>query len=257
MFSKSNLISLNTIVKKEITRFTRIWTQTLLPPIITQSLYFIIFGSFLGRNIDPINGIPFEAFIVPGIVMMAVITASFSNVVSSFFGSKFQKNIEEIMVSPTPAWVIVLGFSLGGVLRGIIVGVLVFLVSIAFVNPKIDNIFVIFGFTVVTATLFSLGGLLNGIFAKKFDDVQIVPTFILTPLTYLGGVFYPIDALPEFWRNISRLNPVVYMVDGFRAGFFGFSSFDVRFSFGAILAFTLFFYILSVYLIKKGVGIKN
>jgi ABC-2 type transport system permease protein len=256
MFSKSNLISLNTIVKKEIVRFLRIWSQTLLPPVITQSLYFVIFGTFLGSRLDGINGVSFVGFIVPGIIMMAVITASFSNVVSSFFGSKFQRNIEEIMVSPTPSWVIVLGFCLGGVLRGTIVGILVFLVSIFFVKPEVDNIFIVLAFTIVTAMLFSIGGLLNGLLAKKFDDVTIFPTFVLVPLTYLGGVFQPIESLPEFWRNFSLFNPIVYMVDGFRAGFFGFSSFNVWYSFVGILIVTLLLFALSVYLIKKGIGLR-
>jgi ABC-2 type transport system permease protein len=252
-----NYIAFSTIVRKEVTRFMRIWTQTLLPPVITQSLYFIIFGGFIGSQIPAINGISYMAFIVPGLVMMAVINSSFQNVVSSFFGSKFQKNIEELMVSPVPNSVIISGYVIGGVLRGILVGAIVFLISLIFVQPQIFSLPLIFLFVILTAVVFSLGGLVNAIFATKFDDIAIFPTFVLTPLTYLGGVFYSIHRLPEFWQKVSQLNPILYMVDGFRYGFFGFADINVGISIGILLAFTVLLSGLSHYLLEKGVGLKN
>ncbi|MEI6728675.1 MAG: ABC transporter permease [bacterium] len=252
-------IAFLTITKKEITRFTRIWTQTLLPPVITQSLYFVIFGGFIGSQVGKINGISYMAFLVPGLVMMAVITSSFSNVVSSFFGAKFQKNIEELMVSPTPNWIVIAGFVAGGVLRGIIVGFIVFLVSFTFVRPQIYNIGWIIIFVTLTAIVFSLGGLLNGIFAKKFDDVAIFPTFILTPLTYLGGVFYSVKDLSQPWSTISQFNPVLYMVNGFRYGFYGegFSDVNVFFSLFMLIASTLILFIICLRLLNKGTGLRS
>jgi ABC-2 type transport system permease protein len=235
----------------------RIWSQTLLPPVINQSLYFIIFGGFIGSQVRSINGIPYMAFIVPGLIMMAVITSSFSNVVSSFFGSKFQKNIEEMLVSPTPNWVIVAGYAMGGVARGILVGVIIFAISIFFVHPVIYNGFIVALFVFLTAVVFSLGGLINGIFATKFDDVSIFPTFVLTPLTYFGGVFYSIKDLPSFWQLLTKFNPILYMVDGFRYGFFGFSDVDVGFSIMMLLIFTLVLVAAALYLLKKGTGLKS
>jgi ABC-2 type transport system permease protein len=252
-----NYIAFATIVRKEITRFMRIWSQTLLPPVITQSLYFIIFGGFIGSQIPPINGVSYMSFIVPGLVMMAVINSSFQNVVSSFFGSKFQRNIEELMVSPVPNTTIILGFVIGGTIRGILVGAIVFLISMFFVQPQIYNLGLVFLFVLLTAVVFSLGGLLNAIFAKKFDDIAIFPTFVLTPLTYLGGVFYSIQRLPEFWQNVSKLNPILYMVDGFRYGFFGFADVNVGISIGILVAITALLSWLCYYLLEKGVGLKN
>jgi len=256
-----NLIALNTIVRKEVQRFLRIWAQTLLPPVITQSLYFIIFGNFIGSRIDNggefARGVSYIEFVIPGLVMMAVINASFSNVVSSFFGSKFQKNLEEMQVASVPHWIMVTGFCAGGVLRGLIVGIIVFLISFFFARPSVNNIWVVLLFVILTAMVFALGGLLNGIFAKKFDDVSIFPTFILTPLTYLGGVFYSIQELPPFWQNVSKLNPIVYMIDGFRYGFYGFSSFEIWQNLGLLIIFFVLLLILNLYLLKKGVGMKN
>lgn len=251
-------VSFLTIVRKEITRFMRIWTQTLLPPAITQTLYFLIFGTFIGTRIGEIDGVDYMEFIVPGLIMMAVISSSFSNVVSSFFGSRFQKNLDEILVSPTPNWVIIAGFTAGGVLRGLLVGLIVFGVSLFF-NPTIQvaNLFVILFFIIITAILFSLGGLTNGIFAKKFDDVAIFGTFILTPLTYLGGVFYSLNQLPPFWRTISAVNPIVYMVDGFRAGFSGQSEFGLWVDAGLVILSVVILAGINWYLLRKGVGVKN
>ena len=208
-----------TIVRKEVGRFMRIWRQTLLPPVITQSLYFVIFGGFIGSQVRQINGVPYMAFIVPGLVMMAVINGAFANVSSSFFSTKFQRNIEEILVAPVHEAVMQAGYVTGGILRGLLTGAIVFAVSFIFVRPAIHDAFAIVLFSFLTALVFSLGGLLNGLWANTFDDVSTFSTFILVPLTYLGGVFYPISALPPFWRNVSLLNPIVYMVDGFREGF--------------------------------------
>lgn len=251
------LVSFYTIVRKEITRFLRIWTQTLLPPVINQTLYFVIFGAFIGSQIRNINGIQYMAFIVPGLVMMGVINSSFSNVVSSFFGSKFQRNIEELLVSPTPNWVIIAGYVMGGVVRGILVGAIIFAISAIFTHPVIHNGWIIALFVFLTAVVFSLGGLINGIYATKFDDVAIFPTFVLTPLTYFGGVFYSIKDLPEFWQMATKFNPILYMIDGFRYGFFGISDVDISVSVMMLVGFTAVFILLAMYLLKKGIGLRS
>lgn len=235
----------------------RIWSQTLLPPVINQSLYFIIFGAFIGSQVRDINGIRYMAFIVPGLVMMAVINSSFSNVVSSFFGSKFQRSIEELMVSPTPNYVIIAGYVMGGAVRGILVGAIVFAISAVFTHPVVHDPFMVALFVFLTAVVFSLGGLVNGIFATKFDDVAIFPTFVLTPLTYFGGVFYSIKDLPEFWQMLTKLNPIFYMIDGFRYGFFGVSDVDVRFSVVMLVGFTVIFSAVALHLLKKGTGLRS
>lgn len=250
-------VSLKTIVRKEIVRILRIWTQTLIPPVITQTLYFVIFGKFIGAQVGSIQGIGYMSFLVPGLVMMAVINNSYGNVVSSFFGAKFQRNVEEIMVSPTPNWVIVVGYVVGGVIRGISVGALVFLVSCFFTRPVIYSFPTILLFVVLTSIVFSLGGFTNAMFATKFDDVAIVPTFILTPLTYLGGVFYSVHSLPVFWQNVSKLNPILYMVNGFRYGFYGQS--DVHVGISAVMLVVLIgiLGITNIKLMEKGSGLKN
>ena len=250
-----NYIALSTIVRKEVTRFTRIWSQTLLPPVITQSLYFVIFGKFIGSQIGAINGIGYMSFIVPGLVMMAVINNSFANVVGSFFSSKFQRSVEELLVSPTPNWVIIAGYVIGGTLRGVICGLLVFGISIFFAHPVIHHIVFIVLFVILTSVVFSLGGFANAIFAKKFDDVAIFPTFVLTPLTYLGGVFYSIHALPEFWQKVSYLNPILYMVNGFRFGFYGISDVNVYISFLILILLTIILIGINLFLLQKGVGL--
>ena len=251
------LVSLKTIVRKEIVRILRIWTQTLIPPVITQTLYFVIFGKFIGAQIGSIQGIGYMSFIVPGLVMMAVINNSYGNVVSSFFGAKFQRNVEEIMVSPTPNWVIVVGYVVGGVIRGISVGALVFLVSCFFTRPTIYSFPVILIFVILTSVVFSLGGFMNAMFATKFDDVAIVPTFILTPLTYLGGVFYSVHSLPVFWQNVSKLNPILYMVNGFRYGFYGQSDVHVGISVLMIVVLIGILGITNIKLMEKGSGLKS
>lgn len=256
-------IAFVTITNKEITRFLRIWTQTLLPPVITQTLYFAIFGGFIGSRINQftVNGqsLTYMQFIVPGLVMMAVIASSFSNVVSSFFGSKFQKNIEELLVSPVPKWIILNGYVTGGVARGILVGLIVFIISFIFATPAINNFWWITVFIILTSVIFSLAGFLNSIFAKKFDDITIFQTFVLTPLTYLGGVFYLIRDLPEIWQTVSRFNPILYMINGFRYGFYGnnFSDVNVYLSLWLLIFLTGSLYVINLYLLNRGVGMKS
>ncbi len=253
----STFISLSTIVRKEVTRFLRIWSQTLLPSVVTMTLYFIIFGHFIGSRIQDINGFSYINFIVPGIIMMAVITNSYANVVSSFFSAKFQKNIEEILVSPTPAWAIIVGYCLGGITRGLAVGILVSLVALFFTKLVIHSYLIILAFFLLTTIVFSLMGLLNGIFAKKFDDVAIVPTFVLTPLTYLGGVFYSVKLLPPLWQKISLVNPILYMVNGFRYGFLGYSDIPVYIGLLILIVLMVILFTVNVILIKKGVGLRQ
>ena len=250
-------ISFLTIFRKEVKRFMRIWTQTILPSAITMTLYFVIFGTFIGSRISQIGDYSYIQFIAPGLIMMAVINNSYSNVVSSFFGSKFQRNVEELLVSPTPSSIIILGYISAGVLRGLIVGLLVSIVSLFFTKLVIFNIWIIIIYVVLTSVVFSLAGLLNGLFARRFDDVAIVPTFVLTPLTYLGGVFYSISVLPEFWQNISKINPILYMVSGFRYGFLGISDINVWLGMGMLILFTLVLFSVNLVLIRKGYGLRG
>ncbi|MBV13014.1 MAG: ABC transporter permease [Flavobacteriaceae bacterium] len=249
--------SLKTLTKKEIKRFFRIWQQTLLPSVITTVLYFIIFGSFIGERIGEMGGFEYMQFMAPGLIMLAVITNAYSNVVSSFYGVKFQRSIEELLVSPMPTYLILIGFVTGGVVRGIIVGILVLFTSLFFTDIEIQNIPLTLLVIFLTAVLFSLGGLLNAIFADSFDDINIVPTFILTPLIYLGGVFYSITLLSDTWQLISKLNPVLYMVNAFRYGMLGVSDISVGFALAMISFFIILFYILSLYILKRGIGIRS
>jgi ABC-2 type transport system permease protein len=251
------LIAFQTIVIKEVSRFLRIWLQTLLPPAVTMALYFIIFGNLIGPRIGTMAGYSYIQYIAPGIIMMAVITHSYANVVSSFFGAKFQKHLEEMLVAPIPNWIILAGFVTGGVARGICVGIAVTIVAILFTNLQLYSIFIVSIVTLMTAALFSLGGLINAIFSKKFDDITIVPTFILTPLTYLGGVFYSIDLLPEFWRAASMANPVLYMVNAFRYGLLGTSDIPITTALAIIALFTLGLAIFALILLERGVGIRS
>lgn len=244
-----------TIARKEVGRILRIWSQTLIPPIITQSLYFIIFGAFLGASIGTMNGQPYMQFLVPGLVMMAIITNAFSNVASSFFGAKFQRNIEEMLVAPVPPSVIVSGFSTGGLVRGLMVGGIIYLVSLFFVAPIITHVWAVVFFSLVTAIIFSLLGFLNGLFARKFDDVGIIPVFVLTPLTYLGGVFFDIGQLPGAWQTVVRLNPLVYMIDGFRYGFSGTADTPVALSALVLLALAIILALVAWRSLRKGKGV--
>ncbi|WMY96799.1 MAG: ABC transporter permease [Arsenophonus sp.] len=250
-------IAMKTIWIKEITRFARIWVQTLLPPVITMSLYFIIFGSLIGSRIGEMDGVNYMQFIVPGLIMMSVITNAYSNVCSSFFGAKFQKSIEELLVAPVPTHILIIGFIGGGVARGILVGILVTVVSLFFVSLHIYSWFVVIITVVITAILFSLAGLLNAIFAKTFDDISIIPTFVLTPLTYLGGVFYSLSLLAEFWQMVSKLNPIVYMISGLRYGFLGMSDVKLSVTLLMLTIFIVILYTITWYLIEKGKGLKS
>jgi len=257
MDAHKKYIALRTILDKEVARILRIWTQTLLPSAITMTLYFVIFGTFIGSKIEDMGGHSYIDFIVPGLIMMSVITNSFSNVVSSFFGAKFQRSIEELLVSPTPNSTIIWGYVLGGVFRGILVGVIVLLISLFFTKLKLYSLAVVLSFIVLAAIVFSLAGFTNAVFAKKFDDVAIVPTFILTPLTYLGGVFYSISLLPPLWKTISLFNPILYMVNGFRYGFLGISDVNVIIGFVMLVFFAVALFYCNLYLLKKGIGMKN
>jgi len=250
-------ISYYTMLRKEFIRIIRIWSQTLLPSVVTSTLYFVVFGAFIGSQIAPIDGFTYMQFIVPGLVMMAVITNSYSNVVSTFYFAKWIRNIDEILVSPTPDWVVILGFVSGGVLRGVLTGVLVLIVSLFFTHLVIYNVFVILASLILTSVLFSLGGLINGIYAKGFDGISIVPTFVLTPLTYLGGIFFSISLFPPFWQTVSLFNPILYMVNAFRYGFLGISDVPLWLCFTVLISFTLAFAFVAVYLFKKGIGMKN
>ncbi|MBK1690828.1 ABC transporter permease [Ectothiorhodospira mobilis] len=257
MNAHAQWIAFKTIVLKEILRFSRIWIQTILPPMITTSLYFIIFGGLIGGRIGEMEGIRYMDFIVPGLIMMAVITNAYSNVVSSFYSSKFQRHLEEMLVSPVPNYLIILGFVGGGVARGLAVGAGVTLVSMFFSPLTIHDPLVAVTVVLLTAVLFSLAGLINGVFARSFDDISIVPTFVLTPLTYLGGVFYSISLLPGFWQDVSLLNPILYMINAFRYGFIGLSDMGLALSYGIILGFVAALFLTALYLLDRGVGIRN
>ncbi|MGO2161883.1 MAG: ABC transporter permease [Vibrio toranzoniae] len=245
------------LLTKEINRFTRIWVQTLVPPAITMTLYFIIFGNLIGARIGEMNGFSYMEYIVPGLIMMSVITNSYSNVASSFFSAKFQKNIEELLVAPVPNYVIIAGFVMGGVVRGLLVGTIVTFVSLFFVDLQVEHWGVIIATVFLTSVVFALGGLINAVFARTFDDISIIPTFILTPLTYLGGVFYSISLLPEFWQGVSKLNPIVYMVNAFRYGFLGVSDVGIVTSFSVLGGFIIGLYAIAHYLVKKGIGLRS
>lgn len=253
----NQLIPLYTIARKEIVRIMRIWQQTIIPPVITMTLYFVIFGALIGSQISDIDGFTYMQFIVPGIIMMSVIMNSYTNTSSSFFGNKFQKSIEEILVSPTANSTIILGFVAGGMFRGILVGFFVTLVSLLFTKIAIHNWLVLITFLLLTAFVFSVAGLINGVFAQKFDDVAIIPTFVLTPLTYLGGVFYSLSMLPNVWQVVAQVNPIVYMVNGFRYGFIGVSDINIFFALGMLVAFAVVFFVAALMLLKKGIGLRN
>lgn len=256
--SQKQFISFYTILRKGVTRIIRIWSQTLLPSVVTSTLYFAVFGNILGSRIGELNGVPYILFVVPGLVMLAVITNSFTEVAITFFMSKFfSRNIDELLVSPTPPWVIIAGFVASGVTRGMLVGLLVLTVSFFFALPSIAHPLIVFLFLFLSAVVFALVGLVNGIYAKSFDAINIIPTFVLTPLVYLGGVFYSINSLPPFWQSVSLVNPIFYLINGFRYGFLGtadvslLTCFLVLFSLaGALLA-------INWYFLRKGLGLKQ
>ncbi len=250
-------VAYNTILVKEVLRFTRIWVQTILPATISTALYFLIFGKLIGERIGPMQGLGYLDFIVPGLVLMAVITNAYANVVSSFYSSKFSRYIEELLVSPTPNWVILAGYVTGGLARGLIVGIAVSLVALAFTDIEVHSFGISLLVFALTAILFSLGGFINAVYANSFDDISIIPTFVLTPLTYLGGVFYSIDLLPEPWHSLSLANPVLYMVNAFRYGLQGVSDIPLWIAFAIILGFIAVLAALSLHLLGRGVGIKT
>jgi ABC-2 type transport system permease protein len=257
MTPQEKLIAYQTIVIKEVKRFSRIWVQTILPSAITTSLYFVVFGNLIGPRIGEMEGFRYMDFIVPGLIMMSVITNSYANVVSSFYSAKFQRNIEEMLVSPVPNYVILLGYVSGGVARGLAVGFVVTMVALLFSDIGIHSLLVLVSVVLLTAILFSLGGFINGVFARSFDDVSIVPTFVLTPLTYLGGVFYSISLLPELWQWVSMINPILYMVNAFRYGFLGVSDIALWITYSIAILFVSGLFIFALRLLHRGVGIRT
>ncbi|WP_445145573.1 ABC transporter permease [Dyella sp. Tek66A03] len=258
MNSTGNLVALNTIVRREIVRIMRIWTQTLIPPAITMTLYFVIFGKLIGSRIGTIEGgFTYMQYIVPGLVMMSIITNSYGNISSSFFGAKFSRAVEEMLVSPMPNWVILLGYVTGAVTRGVIVGALVLLIALLFTHLHVVHPLITLASVILGATIFSLAGFVNAIYAKKFDDIALVPTFVLTPLTYLGGVFYSVSMLGEPWRTISMVNPILYMVNAFRFGVLGVSDVQIGVAFAVMLAFVIGLTVVALQLLKRGVGLRS
>ncbi len=251
------MVAFLTIVRREIRRFMRIWPQTLLPPAITMTLYFAIFGNLIGSRIGEMGGFSYMEYIVPGLIMMSIITNSYANVSASFYSAKFQHNVQELLVSPTPNWIILMGYVVGGVTRGLFVGLIVTLLSLFFTKMNLENFFITVLVVFLTAILFSLGGFVNAVYAKSFDDISIIPTFVLVPLTYLGGVFYSIDLLPSFWQNMTLLNPVLYMVNAFRYGVLGVSDINVAYALVIILVFIVALFTYALRLLNRGHGIRS
>ncbi|QIW16193.1 ABC transporter permease [Pasteurellaceae bacterium RH1A] len=252
-----NWIGFYTLAIKEAKRVLRIWRQTLVPPMITTTLYFLIFGTLIGKRIGEMNGVSYMQFIAPGLIMMSAITASYTNTASSFFLSKFVRNIEEMLVSPLSTHTLIWGYIAGSITRGGLVGILVTLITLSFVDYQIHSWLIINAVMLLTIITFALGGLINAVFARNFDDIGIIPTFVLTPLTYLGGVFYSISLLPDFWQSVSKFNPIVYMINGFRYGFLGQSDVDIVYTFAVLGVFFVILYSIAYRLIEKGVGLRS
>jgi ABC-2 type transport system permease protein len=250
-------VGFKTIVIREYGRIIRIWGQTLVPSAVTSALYFVIFGSLIGQRVGNMDGFSYPQFIAPGLIMMSVITNSYANVVSSFFGAKFGKHIEELLVSPLPNWLIVAGYVTGGVMRGLMVGAVVTVVSVLFTHLQIHHVGIIFAAVLLTSIVFSLGGLINAVLAKNFDQVNWVPAFVLTPLTYLGGIFYSVSLLPEWAQKVSHANPILYMVNAFRYGFLGRSDVDVGLAFGIMIVAALVLFGAALTMLNKGMGIRE
>lgn len=250
-------IAFETIVIKEVRRFARIWLQTLVPPAITIGLYFVIFGNLIGRRVGEMGGFQYMDFIVPGLIMMAVIQNSYSNVVSSFFSHKFQRSVEELLVAPVPNYVILSGFVAGGMARGLAVGTIVTVMSLAFTDLSIQSPLLTVSVILLTSVVFSLAGFINALFANSFDDISIIPTFVLTPLIYLGGVFYSAQLLPPFWQSISALNPIFYMVNTFRYGILGVSDVDPFWAFVILLGFAVGLYVGCILMLRRGTGLRS
>lgn len=252
-----NITGFYTLTLKETKRILRIWRQTLVPPIITTTLYFLIFGKLIGHRIGDMNGVSYMQFIAPGLIMMSAITASYTNTASSFFLSKFVRNIEELLVSPLSTHTIIWGYVFGSIMRGGMVGILVTAVTLCFVSFDIYSWSIIILTMLMTTIAFALGGLINAVFAKTFDDIGTIPTFVLTPLTYLGGVFYSVSLLPDFWQKISQFNPIVYMISGFRYGFLGISDVPLYYTFSVLSIFIIVLYGWAYYLVDKGIGLRS
>lgn len=255
--AKSYRIGYQTIVIKEITRILRIWPQTLIPPAITMTLYFVIFGQLIGRRIGEMGGMNYMEFIVPGLIMLSVITNAYGNITSSFFGAKFGRHVEELLISPLPPILILAGYVTGAVFRALFVGVLVFGIAAFFSEISIHNWPVTIAIVLLTAIVFALGGFINATFAQKFDDIAIIPTFVLQPLTYLGGVFFSVDLLPGFWQHVALANPILYMVNGFRYGMLGITDVPLYGAFGIIIAFMLVLGTICVTLLRRGTGLRT
>ncbi len=250
-------VAFSTILLKEVRRFTRIWPQTLLPPAITTALYFLIFGKLIGDRIGTVHGISYMDYIVPGVILMSVISHSYSNVVSSFYSTKFQHHIEELLVAPVPNWVILTGYVGGGIIRGIMVGTVVTSISMLFTRVHVLHWEIAVSVLILTATLFALAGFINAVFADSFDDISIIPNFVLTPLSYLGGVFYSLTMLPPIWQIIAQGNPILYMINAFRFGLIGATDVDIALAFEMTGGFIVFLSLFSLWLLRKGIGIKN
>jgi len=252
-----NFVALKTIIRKEMSRVLRIWIQTVVPPAITMTLYFIIFGNLIGRRIGTMDGFDYMQYIAPGLIMMSVITNSYGNVVSSFFGAKFGKHVEEMLVAPMSYATIIIGHVAGGVLRGLLVGMLVTVIALFFTKLEVAHPFIMISIVLLSSIVFSLAGFINAVFAKKFDDISIVPTFVLTPLTYLGGVFYSISMLPEFWQSVSKANPILYMVNAFRYGILGTSDIGIGQAYAILLVFVVLLFSGCMFLMRRGIGIRE
>lgn len=256
MNGREQYVAFKAILAKEVLRFTRIWIQTILPPMITTALYFVIFGRLIGSQVGDVHGFQYMAYIVPGLILMAVITNSYANVVSSFYSSKFQHNIEEMLVAPVPNYLILIGFIGGGLARGLAVGAAVTAVALFFTSIPLHSLWVACSVLVLTSILFSLAGFINAVYAKSFDDISLIPTFVLTPLTYLGGVFYSVAMLPPFWQSVSLANPILYMVNAFRYGLLGVSDVNLGVAYAAILGFIAGLFGFALHLLNRGHGIR-
>jgi ABC-2 type transport system permease protein len=254
---RARWVGFSTIVIREYGRIVRIWGQTLVPSAVTAALYFIIFGSLIGRRVGPMGGFDYMQYIAPGLIMMSVITNSYGNVVSSFFGAKFGKHVEELLVSPLPNWIIVCGYVMGGLVRGIMVGLVVTIVALLFTHLHVHHLLITIGAVLLTSAIFSLGGFINAVFAKNFDQVNWIPSFVLTPLTYFGGVFYSVALLPEWAQKLSLVNPILYMVNAFRYGFLGVSDVNVGLAFAIMSIAALALFALALSLLNRGTGIRD
>jgi len=255
--SPVNRVALATILRREVHRILRIWGQTLVPPAITMTLYFVIFGNLVGARIGEMGGYRYIDYIVPGLIMMSVIQNAYGNIVSSFFGAKFQRFVEEMLVAPMPPWVILAGYVGGALARAAMVGVIVLAIGMCFTKIQLHHPLVTLSTLFLTAIVFAFAGFINAMYAKKFDDIAIVPTFVLTPLTYLGGVFYSVDLLPPFWERVSHANPILYMVNAFRYGLLGTSDVDLGVAYAVMIGFAVVLGWVSLRLLKRGVGLRS